>query len=315
MAQLPPLRAVQVFEAVGQTGSITGAARELGISAGAVSQQIKLLEQALGVRLLERRGKGVVLTLWGAAYHDGVAAALARLAKAGEELERLRSEAGLTISTLSSLATKWLGPALFDWRQQQGEIAIHLIGSEAEPRLGSDPVDFRVSYGHRIRQYQHSALLFTDQVVPVCAPALLGGAVLADPRDIVHYPLIGIDWMGEFLPPPGWPQWFATQGLPVGRVAPGMSFSLSSVAIDAAVSGRGFALGQLSMIAADLAAGRLIAPFDHRLPLPEPYFLAWDMAALDRPLGRALQSWLLTLGRQQGALALSPLADLCPPTC
>jgi LysR family glycine cleavage system transcriptional activator len=313
MTQLPPLRAVQVFEAVGQTGSITGAARELGISAGAVSQQIKLLEAALGVRLLERRGKGVVLTLWGMAYHDGVVAALQRLSKAGEELERLRSEAGLTISTLSSLATKWLGPALFDWRQQQGEIAIHLIGNEAEPRLGNDPVDFRVSYGHRIRQYQHAAVLFTDQVVPVCAPGLLAGRVLADPREILDYPLIGIDWMGEFLPPPGWAQWFAALGLPVGRVAPGMSFSLSSVAIDAAVAGRGFVLGQLSMVAEDLAAGRLMVPFDHRLPVPEPYFLAWDMAALDRPLGRALHSWLLALGRQQGLTATMPITELAAP--
>jgi LysR family glycine cleavage system transcriptional activator len=67
------------------------------------------------------------------------------------------------------------------------------------------------------------------------------------------------------------------------------------------------------MVAEDLAAGRLMVPFDHRLPVPEPYFLAWDMAALDRPLGRAQHSWLQALGRQQGLTATMPITELAAP--
>ncbi|KRE24389.1 LysR family transcriptional regulator [Bosea sp. Root483D1] len=296
---LPPLKALQAFEAVARLGSVSDAAAELFVTPGAISQQIKKLESSLGIRLVERNGRGVELTSWGAAYHLDIVGPFAALRQAHAVLHRKRAGAGLVVSCLATVASRWLGPQLFDWQVLNPASKIRLIGAESEPRLFEDGVDFRLSYGSKSQSFDHYAPLFTDCVVPACAPGLIAGKAIAAPEDIFACPLIGIEWEGSHKPPPSWDEWARSVGVSVGSVSTELAFSLSSTALDAAVNGRGFVLAQIAMIREDLASGRLIVPIDRRLQLGESYFLAWDRAALEKPFGAEFRDWVLAMSRAQ----------------
>lgn len=298
--QLPPLRALQAFEAVARTGSVMAAALEMGVSAGAVSQQIRKLEELLDLRLFERRGKGMELSTWGRLYHKELGSAFDRLRAAQQNLWRLRTESGLAVSCLSC---KWLGTLLFDWQAVHPASRLRLIGAESEPDLKSGEADFRISYGQQSRHHAHHAELFTDWVVPVCSPELLVSRPVRTPAELLDLPLIVIAWESAHLPPPNWADWARSAGKDDSAVNSTLTFSLSSAAIDAALAGRGLVLAPMSMITGDLTEGRLVLPFDHRLQLPQPYFLAWDRAALNKPFGREFQQWVMAAGRRQAGIS------------
>jgi LysR family glycine cleavage system transcriptional activator len=295
------LRAIQAFEAFGRLGSVTGAAEELGVSPGAVSQQIRKAEQALDAQLLERRGRMLALTSWGRLYHAAVSEGFDRIREAGELLERARTESALTISCLPSLAGKWLAPQLFDWQTHHVGATVRLIGAEPEARFGEEQLDFRISYGSKNRDYDHYVELFTDWVVPACAPALLKRFPLRKPIDILERPLLAIEWARDHRSPPTWSEWATSIGAKYRKTSGEVAFSLSSAAIDAAINGRGFVLAQLSMAGEDISSGRLVVPFNLPLRLPDPYFLAWDRSALQKPLGAQLRAWIVSVANRQEA--------------
>lgn len=297
--RLPPFRALRAFNAVAQSGSVSRAAVELQVSAGAVSQQIRLLERHIGVELIERSGRGVALTVLGRKYYRQIAGVFETLLKAHESIERMCKATVITISALPSLVSTWLTPCLFEFREKHATASLRLIGSEEEPE-NDEQVDFRISYGHRVRAYPRFAELFVDRVVPVCSIAFARTVSLRTPADLLRLPLIHIEWDRDFTPAPTWADWFRSVGLAVNGIQPGLSFSLSSAAIAAAVSGHGLALAQRSMVDAEIKAGRLTVPFEATLPLAEPYFLAWNSAALKKVHGPLLRSWLISAGRDKG---------------
>ena len=306
MKKLPPLRAIQAFEAVGRLGSVNDAANELDVSPGAISQQLRKVEEVLGVRLLERRGRNLELTTWGRLYHKRIAAGFEELRNAQEVLAAARMKSGLVVSCLPSLAIKWIGPQLLDWQIAHSGANVRLVGTEAEPRLQEDETDFRISYGEKRRDFEHYSEMFTDWVAPACAPALLARHPLRHPADVFGLPLLGIEWDRGHRSPPNWVDWATKIGATYRGATGEVVFSLSSAAIDAAVNGRGFVLAQMAMIADELASGRLIVPFDTRIRMPEPYFLAWNRTALDKPHGAMFRSWVLAISKKQGVLSAPP---------
>lgn len=293
------LRGLQAFEATGRCGTVTLAARELGVSPGAISQHIRNLEDMLGVLLLERKGRHVALTSWGKLYHDEISKGFSQLEKASDVLERARTESSITLSALTSVANRWIGPKVFEWQTQFRGAKVRLYGQDHEPRLGAEAADFRITYGKRARQHEHYVELYTDWVVPVCSPKLLERQLIEQPADIFKLPLFSIDWENDFLPPPGWDDWARQCGIRDIRHSEICSFSLSSSAIGAALSAQGCVLAQLSMIGDELTDGRLVIPFDIRLPLAESYYLAWDRAALNKPFGVPFQRWIIQLAKKQ----------------
>jgi LysR family glycine cleavage system transcriptional activator len=307
MRKLPPLRSLQTFEAFGRHGTVNATADELGVTSVAVSQQIKRAEDVLGLRLLERHGKNISLTPWGRNYHALVSKAFDQLREAQDELHRMRTESSLVVSCLPSLASKWVGPQLFDWQAANSGAHIRLVGTGSEPRPGDEPVDFRISYGDRVKSFEHYAELFADSVVPACSPAFLAANPVEKPADILTRSLLGIEWDSGYQQPPSWTDWAASIGEPPPRAPRDLRFSISSAAIDAAINGRGFVLAQLSMVMDDLVAGRLIAPFDLRLELSQTYFLAWERSALEKPFGADLRAWIIKISRRQAAVNAKPL--------
>lgn len=300
MDNLPSLRALQVFDAVGRFGGIVEAARRLGISAGAVSQQMKLLEDSLGLSLTFKVGKRIRLTAAGQRYHDSCAAAFESLRIAQVEVERTKNASNLRISALPSLFSDWLAPLIYAWQSEHPDLNLFLDGSHTEPASDGYEIDFRVTYGHYALT-ENAVELFRDCVVPVCSPKLLrGDAPLHSPADLLNYPLLSIDWLPKFASPPSWRDWFDAQHVDHSQLRDGYRvYSLSSMAIQAAVSGQGVVLAQCSMIANSLADGRLIMPFARGLPLPSPYFLVGAKDAFDKAHCRDFHRWLVSRGRDQ----------------
>lgn len=301
-ASLPPMRALQVFEAVARCGSMSAASDELGVSSGAISQQIHNLEVAMGTRLFERRGRSLELSHWGRMYYNRIGFAFDQLRKAQEAVLLARSKAGLVVSALPSLAIRWFRPLLQSWRDANPGAGVRLIGTDEEVDFAEEQIDFRLSYGSAVRRYSHYVELFVDRVVPVCSPAFLERHPVQAPGDILDCPLIDIQWDIRHQPPPSWSDWAHSVGLDAPKTPSDLAFSLSSVAIDAAVNGDGFVLGQIAMIAEDLATGRLVAPIDRRLRMPESYFLAWQRSALDRPSGAEFRTFIVAAARRHAAI-------------
>lgn len=312
MAKLPPLRAIQVFEAVARTGSVTLAAQDLHISPGAVSQQVRKLETALDLPLFERRGKGLVLSQWGQLYRQELEAVFDQLHRASAALERAREEQGLVVSCLPLLASKWLGLQMFDWLQSQAAAnmaRVRVVGAEREPDLSQAEADFRVTYGSQVLQHSHHVQLHTDWAVPACAPSLLAqlGHAQLTPAQLLELPLIGIEWEKVHGSPPGWAAWAHSLGLQAEPSRQPLNFSLAGGAIEAALAGRGVVLAPAGMLDADLANGRLVVPYEHRVRLPQAYYLAWNPGALYRPFARELYQWFLALAQTQEQRSSGPL--------
>lgn len=309
MDNLPPLRALLVFDAVGKCMSMKRAAAELAVSPGAVSQQIKLLEDALGLQLISRNSARLQLTEFGQVYHQSISAALQKLRNAHSEALAMRRSNTLLISALPLLASRWLAPRMFEWQQMHPDITMHLEGAISEPQPGAGHVDFRISYYDKIRHFENSVALYTDSLIPVCSPHLAqSGPPLKTPADLLAYRLLTIDWTPILDPPPTWQDWFTLAGVAVKGCNDPFIFSLSSLAIEAALDGRGIALAQYSMIVDDLRAGRLVAPFPYRLKLASPYYFAWQQSVFDKRGARDFHRWLIGLARQQAQLETEQLA-------
>jgi len=248
--------------------------------------------------LLERNGRTVELTQWGRLYHQEISKGFEQFAAAEQILERARNENALVLSALSSVVNKWIGRRIFDWQALHPNAHVRIVGRDKEPRMGFDDIDFRISYGSDVLQHEHYMELFRDWVVPACSPALIKGKT-PSAAQLLQYPLLHVEWERHFTPYPSWLEFAAKIGAALEETAAGLSFTLSSSAIDAAVNKRGVALAQMSMIADELEAQTLIIPVDIRIPLRESYFLAWDRAALEKPHGRQFRDWLVTISRQQ----------------
>jgi LysR family glycine cleavage system transcriptional activator len=300
------MRAVQAFEAVARCGGVAAAAEELGVSPGAVSQQLRKIEEALQVRLFERSGRSLALTSWGRVYYENVRVAFDQLRQAQHALQLARSKQGIVLSALPSLAV-WLRPLLLQWRSEHAGTSVRLIGTDDEAVLQDAHIDFRLSYGADARKYDRFAELFVDAVVPVCSPDFLRSHPVSSEADILKGPLIDIDWELRHRPQPSWTDWARSAGLQPSTVPSELTFSQSSVALDAAIDSGGFVLGPLAMITQDLRSGRLVIPLDRRLSMPDPYFLAWDRDALDRPFGADFRSFIIAAARRQMDLSLGKL--------
>lgn len=302
MPRLPPLKALQAFDALARTGSVGLAARDLGVTPGAVGQQLRKLEEALGVALVEHDGRGLGLTPLGRTYHAKIREGFAAFAEAGTLLRAAAADV-IVVSCLTTVLGKWIGRRMRDWTDLGSHARIALIGSDEEPDLARGEADLRIYYGDRAHP-PHRAELFTDQVVPACAPQLIEGRSLSAPDDILRFPLLHIAWNPRFVEGPGWADW----GRLIGRTVPepDLTYSQSGGAIDAAIAGQGFVLAQMAFIGPELEAGRLVVPHDLRLPLPLPYQLAWTPASLEKPGARAFHRWLLGEGRAQGLVSRPP---------
>ncbi len=300
--RLPPLKALPDFEAAARHLSFTRAADELHVTHGAVSRQVKALEEHLGVPLFRRLNRTLLLTDEGQAYVGVVRELLERLAEATDRIKRRDERGGLTISTTGSFAIKWLVPRLARFRVAHPEIDVRLQANDALVDFSRDDVDIAIRYGRGQYPGLKSERLMTEDFVPVCSPALLKGPhPLRAPDDLRHYPLLHEE--GTQI---DWRMWLMAVGVEGVDPARGPIYSHGSMVMQAAINGEGVALGRTALIAEDLAAGRLIKPFELALAAEWAYYIVYPPRALARPKVAAFRNWLLAeAARDRGGAAIA----------
>ena len=292
-SQLPPLGALLAFEAAAESGTFADAAKKLFVTPAAVSQQIRTLEQLLEVTLFERSKMGVTLTRVGQSYLIFIHEALEKIRLGQQQIKQFSNLDVLTITSFPSIASKWLMPHTLSWMESHIDVEVRVEASHAIVDFNRSASDMCICFGNKHYSGLTKELLFTDTVSLVASPLLLKSLNdRSDMSSILELPMIHIDWGNHNHNLPDWSDWFEVAG--IDRVAPqgGPHFNLSSMAIDAAVKGKGLLLGQNMMIKHELETGQLIPLSDIRLPLGEAYYLTYPKRTLNNPQAANFIHWI-----------------------
>ena len=270
MVALPSLNGLRAFEAAARHLSFTHAAAELNVTQTAISHQIRRLEEQLGLRLFDRRNRALALTREAESYLPAVRAAFEDLRLATDRLRRSRNDEVLIVSTTASLATKWLVTRAAAFQEAHPGLDVRITTSTALVDFKGGDVDAAIRYGRGHWPGVRAEWLMAEDVFPVCSPALpTADKPLCRPEDLAHHTLLHTTSFRE-----DWQLWLTAAGLPRSLAArPGLSFDQSFMAIQAAMEGLGVALGRSRFVEADLAAGRLVRPFDVVLPADAGYYV------------------------------------------
>lgn len=295
-ARLANLTLLRSFEAAARHLSFSKAARELGVTPAAVSNQIRLIEQAVEAPLFWRTSRSMRLTRQGVTLLGAAAEALLLIDDAVARIAGLAGGATLTVTTAPSFAAKWLVPRLPHFRAAHPDIDVRIDVSERLVDFGQDDADVAIRFGNGNYPGMKADRLFAETVFPVCSPAFLDGETgLRRPADLRHHTLIHLDWHAQSETWPDWRMWLLAAGVDGVDPTRGLHFSITALALQAAVAGQGIALGNTSLVSDDIAAGRLVRPFDLSLKVaPEfAYYIAAPRAKADRPLVKAFREWVL----------------------
>ena len=290
-ARLPSLNGLRAFECAARHLSFTNAAAELNVTQTAISHQIKRLEEELGIPLFIRQNRALVLTPQARDYLPGVRAAFNDLRLATDRLHRRGNDRVLTVSTLASMASKWLLPRLSAFQAAHPDIDVRITTSTSMVDFKSGDVDAAIRYGRGRWPGLRADWLTADQLFPVCSPALLqGDRPLRTPQDLAHHTLLhssaGYD--------DDWRLWLTAAGLPTDiSKQPGLSFDMIFMTLQAAIDGLGVAVGRTTYVEGDLASGRLVVPFQISLPADAGFYLVSPEAASRSPKLAAFREWLL----------------------
>lgn len=294
-----PLNALRAFAEAAREGSFKSAADRLGVTPGAVSRQVRQLEERLGTVLFERHANGVSVNAAGRRLADDVDAGLERIAAGVTAVgQQAHAATTLLLSAPPSFAQLWLLPRLAAFEARETRVEISLDASQALtlPAWQHDGARLALRYGRGPWPGSRSVKLFEDTLVPVCAPGLMEHASIETPADLLDQTLFEVGWCsrqaGDF---PGWRGWFDAAGLSGIEMPRQRHYSLYSLALDQAIAGRGVMLASYPVVADRLASGVLTRPFgDHyRLDSPFAYELILPATGEAPPRVQRFIDWLL----------------------
>ncbi|MEP2641147.1 LysR substrate-binding domain-containing protein [Roseobacter sp.] len=288
---LPSIPALLAFEAVARLGSATQAAAELSLTQSAVSRQLKLLEDQLGVALLARKGRGLVVTPQGERYVRTVRTTLQRLAQAGVAAQTGPEIGALNLAILPAFGMHWLAPRLRDFARTHPEVTVNLSTRLAPFDFRGSQFDAAIHFGREDWPGVGYLPLLPETVVPVCAPSLIA-TPLTDPQEILQFDLLHLDTR-----PRGWARWLRAVGQD-SDPPPGMMFDQFSTMAQAAIHGLGIALLPTFFADPYLANGQLVLAATQSAQSIGSYYLVWPA---DRPCPPALEAFRDWLALQRTA--------------
>jgi LysR family transcriptional regulator, glycine cleavage system transcriptional activator len=291
---LPPFQSLRVFEAAARCASFARAAEELGITPGAVSQHIRTLEEFAGQPLFRRLGRGVELTEAGKAAFAHAGTAISEMLQAGRSMRSALRGRRVSISTPPSFASKWLIPRLGAFQEAHPEIEVRLSADMTLTDFAVSDIDLAVRYGPGGYEGLQCERLMTEAVVVVCSPRFVDSfGALRSAGDLIQAPLIHDDAPERDPSCPSWSMWFAARGVRRTDVERGLRFNQSSLAIEAAVEGKGVVLAKRQLALRDLNEGRLLAPLaEADAPVGFAYWLVWPRGRRFEPAQTAFLEWL-----------------------
>ena len=285
--RLPALNALKAFEAAARYESFTRAAEELFVTQGAVSHQVKALEEELGLKLFARERQRLVITEAGREYLSVIRDALDRIAVGTERLVQRRSAGALTISTSPDFAAKWLVYRLGRFAEQHPDIALRVSADMHHVDFAREDVDLAVRHGEGDWAGLHAERLAAEQLFPVCSPKLLGGRRRLRPADVRKFPIIHLGTHKD------WARWLDAAGVTGVDLSQGLVLNRAAMLIDAAVDGQGIVLARTTLSAWDILAGRLVRPFATSLRLSKTYWIVCPQAAAMLPKISKAREWML----------------------
>ncbi|GJD49300.1 Glycine cleavage system transcriptional activator [Methylobacterium crusticola] len=291
--RLPPLNAVRAFEAAARHTTFHEAGDELGVSAGAVAQQVKALEAWFGLALFRRLpSRGVALTPAGGRYAAAAGDVLDRLADATARLRRQGQDHVLTVSTTHSFASLWLIPRIGAFRERHRDLDVRIVANNALVDFAHDDSDVAIRHGKGLYPGLRSDLLMHDAVFPVCSPALRDGdPPLRRPQDLARHTLLHDDDPID-LDAIGWPEWLAAAGVEGVAARRGPRFTHTFMVLQCATAGEGVGLAT-RVLGGDLLAGTgLVRPFPDEVPSPYSFFVVTP-TDVDPPKVARFRDWLV----------------------
>lgn len=295
---LPSLTALLVFEAAARHGSLKSATMELNVTSGAISRQIKGLEDELGVPLFTRNGRGVVLTPAGEELYATIAAGFSRIADVARGIQRLDRSRNVTIVTTDTTASMWLVPRMSAFWSRHPDIMIDHQLAENNRTFRPEELDLRIRHGMGGWINDEMEPLFGDWLYPVCSPDFAARHREVTIADLPDLPLLDINWVT-----PDWVTWddaLIQAGIGV-RPQHSRQFGKFSLAMQAAAAGQGVAIAWHRQITPMLERGELVRLTDFIFRAPGTYYLTWSKS---RPLSSAaqkLRQWIHELAAEERA--------------
>ena len=285
--QLPPLRSLEVFEVAARCQSFTAAANELFVTQSAVSRQVQELEQWLDLKLFVRSGPHLKVTATGKALAERIGQAMGTLREAVQMARPAPHNRYITLSMLPSLNTKWFAPRLGRFIQSHPDIDLRIAASrDLVIDFDADEIDAAIRYGTGNWPHLSADLLAEETVTPVCTPAYAERVGLKAPADLHNAILLQTESKDN------WVAWFQAAGLEHRAAERGPYLGDGSAILQAVIDGQGVALGRSILIADDLQAGRIIAPFQLRLKSSYSYWFLTPSHRIASTNLSAVREWL-----------------------
>ena len=291
-SKLPPLKSLVAFEAAARHLSMTSAAAELGISREAVSRQIRVLEEHLGIKLFDRLHRAVTLTSSGEKFQSVIQESLENIAYVTGAVRRPSRPFKITVSATIAIASFWLTPRLAKFRAKHPNVGIHVAVSDRPRSLVADGIDVGLRYGDGNWKGLKAYRLFEVASYPVCAPGYLENAApLATPSDLLNHNLINLD--GAQHAAEDWWWWLKGHDVTVPKTFKTLGFDSYDNVIRATLDGQGVALGFSGLITKTIAEGRLVRPLDAELSKGLAVYLVKPSGIKQAPRVQRFIDWIL----------------------
>ena len=285
--RLPMLNLLVAFEAAARHKSMNKASHELHVTHGAISRQIKKLEQQLGRHLFERRRSGVVLTDAGEILLGAVRTGFFHIQRAVVQLSGKQAPERLVLSVDPDFAGLWLVPRLAELHAIMPNTIVEIIADKAAPSPLDPGIHCSIRYAEAGLKFEDGEMLFRSSLFPVCAESLRRMRPLQSPDDLRHHVLLHDRSIAE------WELYLRSCTTANINVSAGLVFSENSLCLDAAARGQGVAIGDDFLAASHLSEGRLIRPFGSALLSGNAYYLFVPDGASKHPSVSAFRTWLL----------------------
>ncbi|MGB0783096.1 MAG: transcriptional regulator GcvA [Marinomonas sp.] len=290
-----PLAGLGTFAIAARHLSFTKAAQEMHLTQGAVSQQIRQLEERLGVTLFVRYHRRLELTVAGVRLAVQLNHSFTEISDLILELQEEETSNILTVSVMPSFATKWLIPRLGSLQEAYPDLQLRIQANDREVNFQRDRIDVAIVHSHVHSSKGYIVPLMKDQVFPVCSPAFAKQRDLCEPSQLAQVPLLNDDSEWRFSSPYAeWEKWLLlanTKGIKASR---GISFNRGDLAVQAAIAGQGVALGRTPLVMDDIQQGRLMRPFDQTLDEGHAYLFVCPEMQRQREPVQQLLSWLVS---------------------
>ncbi|WP_371224165.1 LysR substrate-binding domain-containing protein [Roseovarius sp. 2305UL8-3] len=283
---LPSIPSLRALEALDRLGSATAVADELNQTQGAISRQLRTLEEQLGQSLFIRKSRRLTLTPEAETYAEEIRQALAQITRASMKLSLNPSGGTINLAILPTFGMRWLVPRLADFARQHPEVTINLSTRIEKFNFATEPFDAAIQFGSDMSPDTERLRLKPEAVIAVAAPDLLRGRTLAHPRDIQSLPLLHIASR-----PDAWTDWFTAQNVTPEHPA-GTVHDQFSTLLQAALHGLGVALLPDYLVEQDLASGRLVAVWGGPVESRGAYHLVWPVEASNDPALKKFRDWL-----------------------